>query len=236
MPFEGTCKLCQKYGDLCNSHIVPEWGYAGVYDSKHRFRSYEWIGKEYPKVEQKGYREHLLCRHCETLLSKWEAYGKSVWRLEVGKWYQCENDVRVGKGIDYKKLRLFLLSLLWRFDAASHPFTVNVALGPHGECIRRALMSRNPLEQNRYPCIMTRIMEEGKWNQVGVRGPIKGRWYGQRAYSVAFKGIGLLYVIGHRALKDREKFACISAAGNIRMGLSEARTWKGHMNRLELQF
>lgn len=230
----GICKLCKEEDEICQSHIIPEWGYEGVYDDKHRFVGYDILNQRKGKIKQKGERERLLCKKCESFFSDWEAYGKCVWELKAGRWEELPGGGLRGTDLDYRKLKLFLLSMLWRSDIAMGDIGENVSLGPHGEKIRLMLLESDPKEPLLYPCMMMRIFEGTTWNTVGLRWPIKGRWDGQRAYSVAFKGIGLVYVIGKKRLKLEQQRGCIDADGNVVMGTSQALGWVGHMENLEI--
>ena len=230
----GICKLCKEQNEICQSHIIPEWGYEGVYDDKHRFVGFEILNQRKGEIKQKGERERLLCKKCESVISNWEEYGKRVWELKAGRWEELPGGGLRGTKLDYQKLKLFLLSLLWRSDIASGDIGDNVSLGPHSERIRLMLLDSDPEEPLLYPCMMMRIFEGTTWNTVGQRWPIKGRWDGQVAYSVAFKGIGLLYVIGKKRLKREQQRGCINADGNVVMGISQARGWEEQMGDLEI--
>ena len=228
------CKLCKEPGDLCRSHLIPEWGYAGVYDDVHKFVALDLLNKEKRKIRQKGEWETLLCRGCETVFSVWEKYGKRIWDLDTGQWEELTGGGLRGTGLDYRSLKLFLLSILWRADVAISEIGENVSLGLHSEKIRLMLLDKDPREPSLYPCMMVRIFEGERWKQVGLRWPIRGRWDGQRAYSVAFKGMGLLYVIGNKALRPEQQRACANTDGHIVLGSSQAVGWSGSMKKLEI--
>ena len=232
------CKLCRESGDLCRSHVIPEWGYAGAYDESHTFVAFDLLnqGKRKRKIRQKGEWEKLLCRGCETRFSVWENYGKRIWDLETGQWEELKGGGLRGTGLDYRRLKLFLLSILWRADVATGDIGENVSLGLHSEKIRLRLLEDDPQEPLLYPCMMMRIFEGETWKQVGLRWPITGRWDGQRAYSVAFKGLGLLYVIGNKALKPEQQRGCVDTDGHIVMGTSQAVGWSGPMKKLEISW
>ena len=226
-----ACKLCQQQTELCRSHVIPEWGYEGAYDDKHKYVAFDVLNQKKGKPQQKGEREKLLCKKCETVFSVWENYAKGVWHQTTGQWKYLDGGGLWGTGLDYQKLRLFLLSVLWRFDAAVRDIGENVSLGPHSEKIRLMLLENAASDPTVYPCMMMRILEGEKWRRVGLRWPIKGRWDDQRAYSVAFKGIGLLYIMGNRKLKPEQQRGCISEDGDIVMGTSQAAGWVGHLGK-----
>ncbi|MYD94245.1 MAG: hypothetical protein F4Y02_11275 [Chloroflexi bacterium] len=229
-----VCKLCVKEENTLLSHIIPEWGYAGAYDNKHRFVPYDALNEKEGRIEQKGIRERMLCGKCETVFSKWEQYGKSVWELKTGQWKTLSNGSLVGLNLEYKKLRLFLLSILWRAHVAEGCFAENVALGPHGERIRLMLLNNDPNGPELYPCMMMRIFEGNTPQEVGLRFPICGRWYGERAYSVAFKGIGLLYIMKRGARREVSQRRSINIAGELVIGTSQALNWVGGMENLQI--
>ena len=230
----GICALCRKNAEICRSHIIPEWGYDGVYDDKHRFIAFDILNSIGSRIKQKGDREKLLCKDCEALLSDWEGYGKRVWEQKVGQWRDLAGGGLLVTGLDYRKLRLFLLSVLWRSGVAKGSIGENVILGPHGEVIRAMLLNGDPREPMLYPCMMMRITEGKSWRRIGLRLPIAGRWDGQRAYSVAFKGIGLLYIVDNARLTQMQQRGCIDAIGQIVMGTSPGVGWAGHMGDLEI--
>ncbi len=222
--------------EICNSHIIPEWAYEGVYDEKHRFDRHNVLNGTTRRFEQKGAREKILCRACESKLSVWEGYGKSVWERKKGSWRELPGGGLFATNLDYAKLKLFLLSLLWRTDVASGHIGENVCLGPHSEKIRSMLQEDDPKDSMLYPCMMMRIIEGNSWQKAGLRWPIRGRWDGQRAYTMAFKGIGLLYIVGNHRLSKEQERGCVDTTGRIVMGQSSFEGWTGGMEKMEIMW
>jgi hypothetical protein len=64
------CALCLDTNvKLAQSHIVPEFLYKALYDSKHRFQVISTNPSVRNSLEQKGLREPLLCKACEATIS-----------------------------------------------------------------------------------------------------------------------------------------------------------------------
>jgi hypothetical protein len=61
---------------------------------------------------------------------------------------------------DYRKLKLFLLSLLWRVGVAEHDFFSCVDLGPHTNRLREMLHAEDPGDPQEYGCQITRLLPE----------------------------------------------------------------------------
>lgn len=148
-----SCALCHKRKKLKNSHIVPEFFFKPLYNGKHRFQLIPSINEEKAHYEQKGIRENLLCEECEEQLSKYEKYTSQLFYGGEGVYYTNENPIRI-EGIDYKKFKLFQLSLLFRASVSNLDFFKNINLGPHEEKIRKMLINENPGGENDYPCII----------------------------------------------------------------------------------
>jgi hypothetical protein len=72
------CRICRQPSVLQNSHVIPEWGYRRLYDDKHRMIALRSGGRQPASADymQKGIRERLLCKRCETRLSRYEKYAR----------------------------------------------------------------------------------------------------------------------------------------------------------------
>ncbi len=116
------CKLCHSNDPLRNSHIIPEFLYKALYDDKHRFFEISSNPDKKTSFQQKGLREKLLCDACEQRLSIWEQYTCKLLHGGVAQTYsQCSDDHFYLEELDYKKLKLFQLSVLWRAGLSSLP-------------------------------------------------------------------------------------------------------------------
>lgn len=150
----GICRLCRKESTLCESHIVPEFLYKPLYDSKHRFFRLSTGEKPKRPFEQKGVRERLLCSDCEGQFSVYERYARGV--LHGGEPIQIKTDDSRGfeAGVDYVRFKLFELSLLWRMGVSSLPEFNDVLLGSHERKIRKMLREETPGDTADYGCFL----------------------------------------------------------------------------------
>ncbi len=153
----GVCSLCKRTEDLQYSHIVSEFLYAPLYDPIHRFHMVPADPAEREILRQKGLREYLLCKECEQRLSRWENYTKAAFVEAKGVQVIQRQGAVAFSGLDYRKFKLFQLSLLWRMGVSKLDFFKAVALGPHEERIRLALLNEDPLLPDKYPCHMLAV-------------------------------------------------------------------------------
>lgn len=153
---EGKCRLCSQKAKLCNSHVIPEFFYKQMqlYDSKHRFNIISTESGSLPPAAQKGIRERLLCKKCETKFSRWEAHARGVLYGGEGidittndaKGFECT--------VDYKKFKLFQLSILWRVGVSTHAAFSSISLRDHENFLRIMLLEETPGNTEAYGCVI----------------------------------------------------------------------------------
>jgi hypothetical protein len=170
--------------------------YQGMYDPKHRFLAISSTPSKRVRFHQKGLREQLLCADCERLFSRFETYaaevfyGNGVWRS-----YQRHGDIVEINGLDYKKLKLFLLSLLWRFGVTTVPQLKGAKLGPHSERLRQMLLAENPGDPALYRCLITVVMWEGKHFGGLIVPPCLSRMDGRHIWLITVAGIVFTFFV-----------------------------------------
>jgi len=177
------CGLCDQDRRLLRSHIIPEFFYKPVYGKNHRlYTRIDGRLASAPPL-QKGLRERLLCSECEQAFGKLEGhvqrilYGKAATaalapysrtrrpqvatddaarfsRIEAasvaGFWTRGEVHFT---GVDYKTVRLFGLSLLWRMAVASHVMWHGVQLADDGPAIKAMIIRADVGAYDRYPFV-----------------------------------------------------------------------------------
>jgi hypothetical protein len=143
------CKLCHLDKKLCESHIIPESAYGSLYDDKHRFLQVPNFQNKLPKL-QKGFYEHLLCEDCEQHLNKYESYFADIWFRNQLIPTHLPGEVSIISGLDYKRFKLFHMSILWRAGIASRKEFDNVKLGDHEERLRQLILADDPGNPNQY--------------------------------------------------------------------------------------
>lgn len=178
------CRLCLREKELCKkSHIIPNFMYRELFDEKHRMIKGTPVTGERPQSLQSGeYQGGLLCPDCDNgILGSYEAYASKV--LYSGGIPVTTRDIRkaddgleitIVQGLDYRKFKLFLLSLLWRASISTLPFFAAVDLGPYEKKLRIMLLTGDPGPSGTYPCVLTNYKRTRIPGQV-VHAPLKGR-------------------------------------------------------------
>ncbi len=148
------CALCHHDREIRRSHIIPEFLYESMYDDKHRFHVLSVIEDQKDWMEQKGLREFLLCDDCETKLSRFEDYGRRVLKGGAEFNFQLEGNAVIVEGLDYRRFKLFQLSILWRAGVSTLDLFQHVQLGPFEETLRTMIFDEQPGKQEDFGCVM----------------------------------------------------------------------------------
>jgi hypothetical protein len=221
LEIEGLCELCKDYGKLCKSHVLPDMAYEDVID----FTSHPRMvvvrdvekGRVSDKTRQTGYQERLLCEECENQFSRYETYA-SNWLLsaKLPPPKEPRELLYVHKVDDYAKLKLFLMSLLWRVSVAKGEFFRCVKLGRHEEELRQMLHAQNPGEPDEYGCLITQLLPE---NEIPVERflamPAMARVDGHNGCLLAFRGFAFQYYVSRHRIPEGVRRAFLNRSGEI---------------------
>jgi len=166
----GICKLCLKEKQLIKSHIIPEFLYQELFDENHKIFSFNplEIGTEMARIKRPSsgeWESNLLCSECDTnVIGSYETYASIA--MYGGLLHQNESPIVENfvnqegihftncKNIDYKKFKIFLLSILWRASISSRQIFSRISLGVHEEQIRQMLLTGNPGDTMDYPIFL----------------------------------------------------------------------------------
>lgn len=202
-----TCKLCLEKPAVRRSHIIPEFMYKHHYDDKHRMFLLSTAHQEPNRRISKGVYERLLCKDCETRLSVYEQYCHDLINVSC----PCTLDRNAHlelHGVNYHKLKLFQMLMLWRAGASQRPEFRKVELGPHQEKLRQMILSNDPGEAWQYPCMMILILDDGFDPQGFTIMPLARKLHGHSIYTFIAGGLAWLYCVSsHRPPEMFEKMA-----------------------------
>ena len=204
------CGLCLKNAELRNSHVIPEFLYEPLYDSKHRAMGVHGQGHKKWQYLQKGLREKLLCQNCEQLLNDYyEKYFHNFWFVNSPIPFECETDkIYEISGIDYAKFKLFHLSILFRASISSLPTFAQVALGPHEEKIRAMLINHDPGMCSDYQMFAYVVVKkDGSVVQHLISQPIRFKSDSHTIYNIMFGGCAWHYMVSSHQYADFKKVA-----------------------------
>ena len=223
---EGTCKLCDCFSELSNSHVIPEFFYEKIYDKNPRKYWYLSLAdkEQTKKKEQKGLREYLFCPACETKLSKYETYACEIIYAKnrrspvIKKISKATNFlvVHIFEGFDYDKFKLFLLSILFRLSISKEKF-VGVRINSKNTAeLKKALNEENALNEDEYPCLVQLLLQTDNTPFNGtILGPFKTDLNGNQVISILLDGFYFSFFLGSIKIPDKDHGYFLSKNGQM---------------------
>lgn len=175
------CCLCLLERKLIDAHIIPKFFFRYLYPNE------KIEGKPLLLVNSSGgrflssrigpYDKNILCQECDNKIGEYDDYAKKIF---IDKWPTTNtNDDRVIilQNIDYKRLKLFLLSLLWRASISGHDIFSKVNIGPFEDVLRDMIRNNNPGGPLEFPIIITQFSQGDLPEDVGknIQDPIRER-------------------------------------------------------------
>jgi hypothetical protein len=186
------CQLCRNDRVLRNSHIVPEFLYADLYNDKGHFMAINGRGRRGWEALQKGIREPLFCEACEQFFN--EHFEKPF----LNQWVRAsplpdpwpDMDAVVWRKFDYSTFKLFHLCVLYRADVSSLPHYSKVSLGPHRETLRTLLLNRDPGSEFQFPVLGYAIVQNGSRRLVKlISQSQRSKFDGHQCYGMVYGGV-----------------------------------------------
>ena len=215
------CALCNKDRPLQNSHIIPEFLYETLYDSKHRFYHLSMNPEVKEKSLQKGVREPLLCECCEQYFSTFERYASLALSGKNALGYKHEDKRVIISGLEYQKFKLFQLSILWRAGISSLTAFRQVSLGPHESRLRQMLIASDPGAPHTYGCLMFALIHEGQIVEDLIMEPTWARLDGHYCYRFVFGGLIWVYLVSGHQVQKRIVDDCLQTNGDCVVRLQD---------------
>ena len=210
------CRLCHNDRELRNSHIVPEFLYADLYNGKGHLMGINGQGGRGWKPLQKGIRELLFCESCEQHFNEYfEKPFRERWVVAQplpNPW--VGTDVH-WVTVDYSSFKLFHLSVLFRASVSTLATYREVSLGRHEEKLRLLLLHRDPGEFWQYPIFAYAVVHH-KTNSLipMVSQAQRLSFNGQRCYGIMYGGAQWWIGVSSHRNHELEK-ASLQPNGNM---------------------
>lgn len=156
------CKLCGKPEKLIKAHIIPKWAYNDIKKNNHFFELKVPVeaGNFKNRKMQDGYKDsNILCKKCDgDVIGAYDKYGKEFFdqdfKSQIKRGIASSGKKRAYikiQDFDYTKLKLFLLSVLWRASTSTH---CSVDLGKYENLIKNMLLNDNVTDENIFQIIL----------------------------------------------------------------------------------
>lgn len=173
-----NCKLCGKDKKLVRAHIIPKSLWKPLFEDELSPQTHPAA----PTVDDKKYPvgvydTGILCAQCESIFSPWDDYAQKLLLAKPTKdQYVIKNGRKIAyieNAIDYSKLKLFFISLLWKAAVSNHYFFSRVNVGSFEPQLRRMILKGDPGEPDVFAVMIAKC--EDRLGPI-VLNPQPERW------------------------------------------------------------
>jgi hypothetical protein len=155
-----------------------------------------------PPQHQSGiYDRSILCGECDNgVLGDWDDYGQKLLLIspELTKYVSDSTGKLIGYKIDifdYKQLKLFFMSILWRAAITSDQLFTQVKLGSWEEKLKKMILDQDPGSENNFTVVLFKY--EGDFSEI-MQNPTKQRQDGVNYYRFRIPKYGFLIKVDQR--------------------------------------
>jgi hypothetical protein len=193
-----------------------------------------------------------MCRQCDAKIGKWEAYartllygnspGPEIRKREIGQSITDQLTEKNSKleyfrdlrqvSADYKKFKLFELSILWRAGLESKSWGKQVNLGPFQEDLRQHILTDNPGPALYLPSILVDLRDKDVDFEAflpSVELLTKNRFH---LYRIALGGYWWLFSVSKNFVHSEARHLCLQENGNLPIVVAEGRPIVEQLARL----
>lgn len=217
------CPLCREVKDLVISHVIPNTFFKRLKKVKGTAIQSD-VRPETPIVRvQESWSEKSLCVECEALTNEFDTYIAAFTYnpMRVGvKVDRSSLRYRTYANLNYKKFRLFQLSLLFRASISKHiAFShINLSKGDI-ERVRLALINKEPINDKILGCRMVLIwspVRDLPFNNV-VSVPVADVFKHKEIVYFVFGGFGWEFHLPQFGFKQAREGFYVKSNGSLKV-------------------
>jgi hypothetical protein len=204
---DGICRFCNKQAKLVKSHIIPFKLYWQLVDENGNIaKLLSPYDDEHPKRRSNGFYDYFLCDEHEKQFNVVDNYACELLRDSVPK--EMNNGWEF-TNVNYKLIKLFFISMLWRAHWATNSFFQKIDLGPHEKRIKHLIENQDPSDNDEFSVVLWRSDE---LIAKALREPYPERYEGVSYVRFYLPGYMALIKVDKRRLD--EKFSVNSLNNN----------------------
>lgn len=197
-----VCRLCEREQATVNAHVIPKSFFLEHVARAEIPKLVATSPDSYPKKSPIGvYDPDILCVGCEGRFSPYDAYGYRFFHpshdLET-IFPGTEGEANIVHDVDYKLLKQFVLSVLWRASVSGQAFYGAIKLGPYENEIRELILADDPGPPQDFPVMVHRFTHPPEL--IPILCPVSTRIEGLNVYQLLLNGFLVLIKVDRQPL------------------------------------
>lgn len=216
-----VCKMCDGPGPLIKAHVIPESLYGPLLQGNDPPLIFSSVDGVHPRRSRTGiYDRGILCGKCDGRIGVWDQYARDLLAVPLKRFGEPSELLRqqnfLIEPVDYSKLKLFFISLLWRADRSTHDFFADVQLGPWEAQARHALQLGEAGTEEHFAIALVRYENR---LAATVHNPRRARSLGITVYQFSFPYYEVLIKVDQQPFPENYEEFLLRPTGRLRVAL-----------------
>lgn len=157
------CKFCGNESNLIEAHIIPAGFFRRInqQDKKALEMLTNREGEHTKRAPIGVYDKTIVCNNCESIWQEWDKYAQ---RLLASTPLNGQARYIGGKQIcyvvdnyDYRKLKLFFISVIWRASVSSQNFFSRISLGQLENIAKKHIEDADPGTKEDFSVVLSKF-------------------------------------------------------------------------------
>jgi hypothetical protein len=168
------------------------------------------------------YDTNILCKDCDTIMEKYDDYGKKLLLDQIESFIRHEKNGQVLgweiQDFNYLNLKLFFLSILWRASISTRPFFRRVSLGFYEDKLKDLIWNEQDDENHIFGCVVAKFLPadiEGA--EKSILDPDNLTLEARNYYRFYFGGYNIWIRVDERGVSDQFKHAEITKGTSLKI-------------------
>jgi len=116
---------------------------------------------EYNEKSRTGVYDKIVCKDCENIWQGWDDYAQKLLTEEpLNGQVRCHGSQKLAyvvNNFEYKKLKLFFISMIWRASVSSQQFFSKVSLGQFEDIAKQRIADNEPGDTEDFSVILAKF-------------------------------------------------------------------------------
>jgi len=143
------CKFCGNDKRLIKAYIIPASFFRRLRQGPEPLKLITNKAGEYNRKDPVGvYDKSIVCNDCENIWREWDDYAQKLLAEEPlngqARYHGSQKIAYMVNNFEYRKLKLFFISMIWRASVSSHQFFSKVSLGQFEDIAKERIASSDP--------------------------------------------------------------------------------------------
>jgi hypothetical protein len=107
------------------------------------------------------YDKTIVCKRCENIWQEWDNYAQQLLTDQPlngrTRYHNGKKICYIVDNFEYKKLKLFFISVAWRASVSSHKFFSRISLGPFEDIAKKHIKNDDPGDSEVFSTVLSKF-------------------------------------------------------------------------------